>query len=41
MTEILLNPIIMEVCTEERKLELEEIFKSIEYCEKKLNIYLE
>ncbi len=41
MAETLLNAVIVEACTEDRRLELEEIFKSIEECEKKLNIYLE
>jgi dynein heavy chain len=35
------SPRVIDVCTEERKLELEEIFKSIEDCEKRLNLYLE
>lgn len=35
------NPKIIDACLEERKLELEEIHKSIEECEKKLNLYLE
>lgn len=41
MMEVALNPKIIEVCTEERRVELEEIHKSIEECEKKLNMYLE
>ena len=41
MTEVALNPKIIEVCTDERRAELEEIHKSIEECEKKLNMYLE
>lgn len=41
MAEVLLNPIIIEVCTEERRLELEEISRAVEECEKRLNIYLE
>ena len=36
-----INPIIKEVCTEEKFLELNEIHKAIEECEKNLNIYLE
>ena len=35
------SPRVIDVCTEERRLELEEIFKSIEDCEKRLNLYLE
>lgn len=41
MNDVFINPKILDVCTEERKLELEEILKSIEDCEKKLNLYLE
>lgn len=41
MAEVLLNSIIIEVSTEEKRIELEEISKAIEECEKKLNIYLE
>lgn len=41
MTDVQLNPIIIEVCNDEKRVELEEISKSIEECEKKLNIYLE
>ena len=41
MSEIQLNPKIIDICTEEKRIELEEIHKSIESCEKKLNIYLE
>lgn len=41
MTEVYVNPKIIDVCTDERKAELEEIHKSIEECEKKLNLYLE
>ncbi len=39
--EVFVNPKIMEVCTDERRIELEEIHKAIEECEKKLNLYLE
>lgn len=41
MSEVFLNPKIIDVCTSERYLELEEIHKAIEECEKKLNLYLE
>ena len=41
MSEVYINPKIIEVCTNERKLELEEIHKAIEECEKNLNLYLE
>ena len=41
MIEVHINPKIIDVCTEERRLELEEIHKAIEECEKKLNEYLE
>lgn len=41
MIQIYENPKIIDSCVEERRLELEEIFKSIEECEKKLNLYLE
>ena len=41
MAEVLLNPKIIDVCTDERKVELVEIHKAIEECEKKLNMYLE
>lgn len=41
MAEVHLNPKIIDVCTQERYLELEEIHKAIEECEKKLNLYLE
>lgn len=34
MSEVHLNPKILDVCTEEKKLELEEIHKAIEQCEK-------
>lgn len=43
--EILLQiqqiPKVIDACTDERKIELDEIFRSIEECEKKLNLYLE
>jgi len=41
MMEVHLNPKILEVCTDEKRIELEEIHKAIEECEKKLNLYLE
>lgn len=41
MNDVYINPKIIDVCTDERKAELEEILKSIEDCEKKLNLYLE
>jgi dynein heavy chain len=41
MMSVYENPKIIDACLEERKLELEEIHKSIEECEKKLNLYLE
>jgi dynein heavy chain len=41
MADVQLNPIIIEACTDDKRVELEEISKSIEDCEKKLNIYLE
>ncbi len=41
MVEVHVNPKILEVCTDEKRIELEEIHKAIEECEKKLNLYLE
>lgn len=41
MVEVAQNPIITQACTDARKVELDEILKAIEDCEKKLNIYLE
>lgn len=41
MNDVQLNPIIIEVCTLEKKMELDDINKTIEECEKKLNMYLE
>jgi dynein heavy chain len=41
MRDVQLNPIIIEVCTLERKEELDGIHSAIESCEKKLREYLE
>jgi dynein heavy chain len=41
MHEALLNPVIIETCTEQKLTDLEEILRAIEECEKKLNEYLE
>jgi dynein heavy chain, axonemal len=41
MRDVVLNPIIKEVCTPEIKVVLDEICRDVEDCEKKLNIYLE
>ena len=41
MGDALLNPVMYEICTLERKEDLEGILKAIESCEKQLNQYLE
>lgn len=41
MQEVVLIPVIIETCTEQKLADLEEIHKAIEECEKKLNEYLE
>lgn len=41
MGDALQNPIMIDICTKEKKEELEGILKAIEGCEKQLNQYLE
>lgn len=41
MLDVFQNPRVLDACTDDRKAELEEMYKHIEECEKKLNLYLE
>ena len=41
MADAVLSPIMYEICTKEKKEDLEQILKAIESCEKQLNQYLE
>ena len=41
MGDALINPVMYDICTLERREELEGILKAIEFCEKQLNQYLE